>query len=76
MWGEGYNGPEWLSPSSFLIDTYGFVFRAYHARARMQAPPMRTSTGLPTEAVLIFNNMLRKLAKTFAPQYMAAIFES
>src|SRR5580693_7404751 len=42
----------------------------------MQAPPMRTTTGLPTEAVLIFNNMLRKLAKTFAPQYMAAIFES
>ena len=42
----------------------------------MQAPPMRTSTGIPTEAVLIFNNMLRKLAKSFAPQYMAAVFES
>jgi len=42
----------------------------------MQAPPMRTAAGLPTEAVLIFNNMLKKLAKTFAPQYIAAIFES
>jgi len=42
----------------------------------MQAPPMRTASGLPTEAVLIFNNMLKKLSKTFAPQYMAAIFES
>src|SRR5579863_6582981 len=42
----------------------------------MQAPPMRTTAGLPTEAVLIFNNMLKKLAKTFAPAYMAAIFES
>jgi len=63
-------------PRVFLIDTYGFIFRAYHARARMQAPPMRTTSGLPTEAVLIFNNMLRKLSKTFAPQYMAAIFES
>ena len=42
----------------------------------MQAPPMRTAAGLPTEAVLIFNNMLKKLAKTFAPEYMAAIFES
>jgi DNA polymerase I len=42
----------------------------------MQAPPMRTTTGLPTEAILIFNNMLKKLAKTFAPQYMAAILES
>jgi DNA polymerase I len=42
----------------------------------MQAPPMRTTTGLPTEAILIFHNMLRKLSKTFAPQHMAAIFES
>ncbi len=64
------------APRLFLIDSYGFIFRAYHARARIQAPPMRTTTGLPTEAVLIFHNMLRKLAKTFAPQYMAAIFES
>jgi DNA polymerase I len=64
------------APRLFLIDTYGFIFRAFHARARMQAPPMRTTTGLPTEAVLIFNNMLRKLSKSFAPQYMAAIFES
>ena len=63
-------------PRIFLIDSYGFIFRAFHARARMQAPPMRTAAGLPTEAVLIFNNMLKKLAKTFAPEYMAAIFES
>jgi DNA polymerase-1 len=64
------------APRIFLIDSYGFIFRAFHARARMQAPPMRTAAGLPTEAVLIFNNMLKKLAKTFAPEYMAAIFES
>jgi DNA polymerase-1 len=63
-------------PRVFLIDSYGFIFRAFHARARMQAPPMRTTTGVPTEAVLIFNNMLRKLSKTFAPHYMAAVFES
>jgi DNA polymerase-1 len=63
-------------PRLFLIDSYGFIFRAYHARARMAAPPMRTSTGLPTEAVLIFLNMLRKLSKTFHPEYLAAIFES
>ena len=46
----------------FLIDAFGFIFRAYHARARSGAPPMRTSTGLSTEAVYIFNSMLRKLA--------------
>ena len=37
---------------------------------------MRTSTGLSTEVVYIFNSMLRKLAKTFKPEHMAAIFES
>jgi DNA polymerase-1 len=63
-------------PRLFLIDTFGFIFRAYHARARSAAPPMRTSTGLETEAVYIFNNMLRKLAKQHSPVYMAAIFES
>src|SRR5688572_29148149 len=60
----------------FLIDTFGFIFRAYHARARSGAPPMRTSTGLSTEAIYIFNNMLRKLSKTYKPAYIAAVFES
>jgi DNA polymerase-1 len=60
----------------FLIDSFGFIFRAYHARARSAAPPMRTSTGLSTEAVYIFNNMLRKLGKTHSPDYIAAVFES
>ena len=32
-----------MSPSSY------FIFRAYHARARSGAPPMRTTTGLSTE---------------------------
>lgn len=63
-------------PRLFLIDSFGFIFRAYHARARSGAPPMRTSTGLSTEAVYIFNNMLRKLAKTYQPEFAAAVFES
>jgi DNA polymerase-1 len=64
------------APRLFLIDSYGFIFRAYHARARTGAPPMRTSTGVSTEAVFIFTNMLRKLSKSFEPKYMAAVFES
>src|SRR5262245_34504671 len=63
-------------PRLFLIDTYGFIFRAYHARARSNAPPMRTSTGISTEAVYIFHNMLRTLRTTYKPEYIAAIFES
>jgi len=64
------------TPRLFLIDSFGFIFRAYHARARSAAPPMRTSTGLSTEAVFIFNNMVRKLLKEHNPTYIAAIFES
>ncbi|MBX5496967.1 MAG: hypothetical protein IRZ15_16650, partial [Bryobacteraceae bacterium] len=63
-------------PRLFLIDSFGFIFRAYHARARSGAPPMRTSKGLPTEAVFIFHNMLRKLTTSYHPEYIAAIFES
>jgi DNA polymerase I len=72
----GYDESHVPRPRLFLIDTYGFIFRAYHARARSAAPPMRTSTGLSTEAVYIFSNMLRKLAKTYKPEYIAAVFES
>ncbi len=63
-------------PRLFLIDSYGFIFRAYHARARSAAPPMRTTTGLSTEAVYIFHNMVRKLRASYQPEYIAAIFES
>ncbi|MBS1857361.1 MAG: DNA polymerase I [Acidobacteria bacterium] len=64
------------NPRLFLIDAFGFIFRAYHARARSGAPPMRTSAGFSTEAVYIFNNMLRKLSKEHQPAYIAAVFES
>ena len=37
---------------------------------------MRTATGLSTEAIFIFHNMLRKLMTSFKPDYIAAIFES
>jgi DNA polymerase I len=63
-------------PRLFLIDTFGFIFRAYHARARSGAPPMRTTGGISTEAVFIFHNMLKKLIATHKPDYIAAIFET
>jgi DNA polymerase-1 len=60
----------------FLIDSFNFIFRAYYARARSSAPPMRTATGIPTEAVYIFHNMVRKLMNDYQPEYLAAVFES
>src|SRR5579862_3028824 len=65
-----------LVPRLFLIDSFGFIFRAYHARARSGAPPMRTAAGISTEAVYIFHNMVRKLKTQHKPEYLAAIFES
>jgi DNA polymerase-1 len=37
---------------------------------------MRTTTGISTEAIFIFHNMLRKLLATYKPEYICAIWES
>ena len=58
----------------FLIDTYGFIFRAYHAMIRQR--PMSTRTGIPTAATYVFVNMLNKLREEFQPEYLAAIMEA
>ena len=50
-----------------------FIFRAYHAMARQR--PMTTRSGLPTAAILVFVNMLRKLRDDFSPEYLAAVFD-
>lgn len=63
-------------PRLFLIDSFGYIFRAYYARMRMNVPPMRTSTGVATEAVFIFHNMLKKLREKHQPDYLAAVYES
>ena len=58
----------------FLIDSYAFIFRAYHAMARQR--PMSTKTGVPTSASYVFINMLRKLRDDFNPEYIAAVFDT
>jgi DNA polymerase-1 len=57
----------------FLIDAMSFIFRAYHAMAGLR--PMSNKAGLPTGAIFIFVNMLRKLQADFRPQYIAAAFD-
>jgi DNA polymerase-1 len=58
----------------FLIDSYSFIFRAYHAMARQRS--MATKTGVPTSASYVFINMLRKLRDDFHPEFIAAIFDT
>lgn len=54
----------------YLIDTMGYIFRAYHAM-----PRLTNSRGMPTQAVLGFTNMLRKLLSESQPRYIAAAFD-
>jgi DNA polymerase-1 len=69
--GRGQEGRQ--NDRIFLIDTMSFIFRAYHAMARQR--PMTTRAGLPTAAILVFVNMLRKLREDFSPAYLAAVFD-
>ena len=50
-----------------------FIFRAYHAMQRSR--PMSTREGLPTAAIYVFVNMIKKLRQDFSPLYFAAVFD-
>jgi DNA polymerase-1 len=60
-------------PPVYLLDTMAFIYRAYHAMARMR--PMTTRTGIPTAATYVFVNMINKLRKDFQPEYLAAVYD-
>ena len=60
-------------PPIYLLDTMAFIFRAYHAMQRSR--PMSTRTGIPTAATYVFVNMINKLRKDFAPEYLAAVYD-
>jgi DNA polymerase I len=56
----------------FLVDAMGFIFRAYFApMARLNSP-----AGVPTKVPYLFGNMLRKLQKEHAPDYLAVVFDT
>jgi DNA polymerase-1 len=65
--------PDETKPPVFLLDTMSFIFRAYHAMQRSR--PMSTRGGLPTAAIYVFVNMIKKLRQDFAPLYFAAVFD-
>ena len=57
-------------PTLTLIDGSGFIFRAYHA-----IPPLTSSRGVPTNAVLGFTNMLLKALREHSPTHVAMVFD-
>lgn len=58
-------------PHIYLIDGYGFVFRAYHS-----LPPLTRKDGTPVGAVMGFTNMLLKMVKGNGADYIAVVFDS
>jgi len=57
-------------PTLTLIDGSGFIFRAYHA-----IPPLTSSKGVPTNAVLGFANMLLKALREHSPTHVAMVLD-
>ncbi|MBA3563022.1 MAG: DNA polymerase I [Gammaproteobacteria bacterium] len=54
-----------------LVDGSSYLFRAFHA-----LPPLSTSRGQPTGAVLGVLNMLNKLINEHQPERMAVVFDA
>ncbi len=55
----------------YLIDGYGFVFRAYHS-----LPPLTRADGTPISCVYGFCNMLSKFLSNHKPDYLAVVLDS
>jgi DNA polymerase I len=62
--------PPRSAPVLTLIDASSFIFRAYHA-----IPPLSTSKGVPTNAVLGFTRMVLKALKDLQPTHVALAFD-
>ena len=59
------------TPDLVLVDGSSYVYRAFHA-----LPPLSTSRGEPTGAVLGVLNMLLKFLKDYQPQRIAVVFDA
>ena len=58
-------------PTLYLVDGSNYTYRAFFA-----IQGLSTSRGFPTNAVYGFNNMLVKLCREMAPEYIAVVFDS
>src|ERR1700677_1261297 len=54
-----------------LVDGSGYLYRAFHA-----LPPLTSTRGEPTGAVLGVLNMLNKMIKEEAPDRIAVVFDA
>src|SRR5262245_55216064 len=58
-------------PRLHLIDGSGYIYRAFHA-----LPGLRTTRGLPTNAVYGFTTMVAKLLREERPRHLAVVLDA
>jgi DNA polymerase-1 len=58
-------------PDLVLVDGSSYVYRAFHA-----LPPLTSSRGEPTGALLGVLNMLQKFLKDYHPEHVAVVFDA
>lgn len=58
-------------PSLILVDGSSFLYRAFHA-----LPPLNTSKGQPTGAILGVTNMLRRLVANYPNSHIGVVFDA
>ena len=58
-------------PDIVLVDGSSYLYRAFHA-----LPPLTSSRGEPTGALLGVLNMLLKFLKDYAPPRIAVVFDA
>lgn len=59
-----------MTPSIYLVDAVGFLFRSYYA-----ITPMTNAEGASTHALYGFIRSIQKLIKDFSPNYLVAVFD-
>ena len=60
-----------LRPRVFLVDGSAYIFRAFFA-----IPPLNNSSGLPTNAIFGFTNILLKFLKQYKPEYVTVALDA
>ena len=58
-------------PCVYLLDGSSYIFRAFFA-----LPPLTNSSGLPTNAIYGFANLMLKFLKDQQPEYLAVILDA